>query len=93
MSELAEERSIGGGAKRAKIRVNAVTHGGAGAFGLIDIYCAILFIRDSDSCQAAGSSYPTTAWTDPHARGAGIPVAGTLPTGWRVLSCSISGYP
>ena len=43
MSELAEERSIGGGAKRAKIRVNAVTHGGAGAFGLIDIYCAILF--------------------------------------------------
>ena len=47
MSELAEERSIGGGAKRAKIRVNAVTHGGAGAFGLIDIYCAILFIRSA----------------------------------------------
>ena len=44
MSELAEERSIGGGAKRAKIRVNAVTHGGAGAFGLIDIYCAILLL-------------------------------------------------
>ena len=64
-----------------------------GAFGLIDIYCAILFIRDNDSCQAAGSSYPTAALTDRRARGAGIPVAGTLPTGWRVLSCSISGYP
>ena len=64
-----------------------------GGFRTYAIYCAILFIRDSDSCQAAGSSYPTTAWTDPHARGAGIPVVGTLPTGWRVLSCSISGYP
>ena len=44
MSELAEERSIGDGAKRAKIRVNAFTYGGAGAFGTIDAYCAILFI-------------------------------------------------
>ena len=44
MSELAEERSIGGGAKRAKIRVNAVMHGRAGAFGLIDIYCVKLLL-------------------------------------------------
>ena len=48
MSELAEKRSIGGGAKRAKIRVNAFTHGGAGAFGPIEIYCAkLLFIKNT----------------------------------------------
>ncbi|WP_147355228.1 hypothetical protein [Clostridium sp. OM02-18AC] len=43
MSELAEERSIGGGAKRVKTGVNALMHGGAGAFGTMDAYCAKLF--------------------------------------------------
>ena len=43
MSELAEERSIGDGAKRAKIRVNAFTYGGAGAFGLTVQYCLFLY--------------------------------------------------
>ena len=57
MSELAEERSIGGGAKRAKIRVNAVTHGGAGAFGLIDIYCAILLLLSEHHHNLIGAGH------------------------------------
>ena len=52
MSELAEERSIGGGAKRAKIRVNAVTHGGAGLSDLLIFtvrYCLNKTLSDLES--------------------------------------------
>ena len=87
MSELAEERSIGGGAKRAKIRVNAVMHGGAGAFGLIDIYCAILFNsaipffwQPPSSAPAfpasfAGPAPASSALPSPHARFPAVPDA------------------
>ena len=49
MSELAEDLLTGDGAKRAKIGVNAFMHGGAGSFGLIEIYCAKLFIFSASS--------------------------------------------
>ena len=71
MSELAEERSIGGGAKRAKIGVNALMHGAAGAFGLTVRYC-LIYDSDGDlvswlsSCPVARVG-EVLVWTAPPA--------------------------